>query len=148
MHVYIEPAQFSHLIPTKCRLVSRCNVSESILTIFLYGREMTSTTCAVSSVQLKIKDLSTVQNALTPVAHKFLVFGSNISVPHYILAEIGKTNCDFGEKLYKVFEYRLKQLPLLTWHDIVRALRSPAVHEEVLASEIESQYIPCSSSQS
>ena len=73
---------------------------------------------------------------------------SNISVPHYILAEIGKTNCDFGEKLYKVFEYRLKQLPLLTWHDIVRALRSPAVHEEVLASEIESQYIPCSSSQS
>ena len=108
---------------------------------------MTSITCAVPSVQLKIKDLSTLQNALTPVAHKFLVFGSNISVPHHILAGIGKTNCDFDEKLYKVLEYRLKQLPLLTWHDIVTALRSPAVHEQVLASEIESQYIPCSSSQ-
>ena len=82
MHVYIEPAQFSHLIPTKCRLVSRCNVfseSKYSITIFLYGREMTSTTCAVSSVQLKIKDLSTVQDALTPVAHKFLVFGSRVA---------------------------------------------------------------------
>ncbi|CAI8035682.1 hypothetical protein GBAR_LOCUS19990, partial [Geodia barretti] len=37
---------------------------------------------------------------------------------------------------------------MLTWHDIVRALRSPSVNEQDLASQIESQYIPCSSSQS
>ena len=115
--------------------------SKYLTTIFLYDRKMTS------SVQLKIEDLSTIHDAVTTVAHKFLVFGSKISVPHHILAGIGKTNCDFDEKLYKVLEYRLKQLPLLTWHDIVRALRSPAVHEQVLASEIKSQYIPCSSSQ-
>ena len=109
---------------------------------------MTSSTCAESSIQLKIEDLSTVQDVLTPVSHKCIIFGSKISVPHNILAGIEETNCDFDKKLYKVLEYRLKQLPLLTWHDIVRALRSPAVHEQVLASEIESQYIPCSSNQS
>ena len=108
---------------------------------------MTSSTSAASGTQLTIEDLSTVHDALTTVAHRFLTFGSKISIPHHILAGIEKTNCDFDEKLYKVLEYRLKQLPLLTWHDIVRALRSPAVHEQVLASEIESQYIPCSSSQ-
>ena len=109
---------------------------------------MTSSISAASGTQLTIEDLSTVHDALTTVAHKILTFGSKISVPHHILAGIEKSNYDFDEKLYKVLEYRLKQLPLLTWHDIVRALRSPAVHEQVLASEIESQYIPCASSQS
>ena len=107
---------------------------------------MTSCTSAASGTELTIEDLSTVHDALTTVAHKFLIFGSKISVPHHILAGIEKSNYDFDEKLYKVLEYRLKQLPLLTWHDIVRALRSPAVHEQVLASEIESQHIPCFSS--
>ena len=106
------------------------------------------TTCAASGTQLTIEDLSNVQDVLTPVSNKFKIFGSKISVPNHVLAGIEKTNCDFDEKLYKVLEYRLKQLPLLTWHDIVRALRSPAVHEQVLASEIESQYIPSSSHQS
>ena len=115
---------------------------------FFHGRTMTSSPNATSGTQLTIKDLSTVHDALTTVAHIFLVFGGKICVPPHILAEIEKTNCGFNEKLYKVLEYRLKQLPLLTWHDIVRALRSPAVQYEALALEIESQYIPCSSSQS
>ena len=109
---------------------------------------MTSSTSAASGTQLTIEDLSTVHEALTTVAHKFLTFGGKISVPPHILAEIEKSNYGFNEKLYKVLDYRLKQLPLLTWHDIVRALRSPAIHEQVLANTIESQYIPCSSSQS
>ena len=109
---------------------------------------MTSSTSAAPGIQLTIEDLSTVHDALTTVAHKYFIFGSTISVPPHILVEIGGANYDFNEKLYKVLEYRLKQLPLLTWHDIVGALRSPIIHEQVLASEIESQYIPCSSSQS
>ena len=109
---------------------------------------MTSYTSAESGTQLTIDDLSTVQDTLTTVAHKFLTFGSKINVPHHMLAEVEKTNYNFNEKLYKALEYRLKQLPLLTWRDIVRALRSPAVHEQALASEIESQYITYSFSQS
>ena len=97
--------------------------------------------------KLKIEQLGTLHNVLTPVAYAYKHFGNQLQIENYILLEIEQTNCDFSEKLYKVLEYRLKQLPLLTWHDIVRALRSPAVHEQVLASEIESQYIPCSSSQ-
>ena len=98
--------------------------------------------------QLTINDLSMVQDALTPIAYKCIIFGSKINVEHHVLAGIGRSNYDFNEKLYNVLEYRLKQLPLLTWHDIVSALRSPVVHEQDLASRIESQYIPCSSSQS
>ena len=99
------------------------------------------------SGKLKIEQLGELHNVLAPVAYAYKRFGSQIQVENHILLEIEQTNCDFSEKLYKVLEYRLKQLPLLTWHDIVRALRSPAVHERFLASEIESQYIPCSSSQ-
>ena len=108
---------------------------------------MTSSSSATSGTQLTIEDLSTVHDALTTVAHIFLTFGSQISVSPNILEEIEKSNYGFTEKLYKVLEYRLRQLPLLTWHDIVRALRSPVVQHQALASEIESKYIPCSSSQ-
>ena len=100
-----------------------------------------------SSMQLTIEDLPVIQDALTPIAYKCIIFGSKINVEHPVLAGIDKSNTDFDEKLYKVLEYRLKQLPLLTWHDIVRALRSPAVHEYALASQIGSQYIPITSSQ-
>ena len=110
--------------------------------------EMASNSRAPGVQQLRINDLSMVQDALTPIAHKCIIFGSKINVEHHVLEGIEKSLHDFDEKLYKVLEYRLKQLPLLTWHDIVSALRSPAVHEQVLASQIESQYIPCSSSQS
>ena len=109
---------------------------------------MDSNSRAPGTQLLTINDLSMLQDALTPIAHKCIIFGSKINVEHHFLAGIGRSNYDFDEKLYKVLEYRLKQLPLLTWHDIVSALRSPAVHEQVLASQIESQYIPCSSSQS
>ena len=100
------------------------------------------------SGKLKIEHLGELHSLLAPVAYAYKRFGSQIQVESHILLEIEQTNCDFSERLYKVLEHRLKQLPLLTWHDIVRALRSPAVHEEALALEIESQYIPCSSSQS
>ena len=100
------------------------------------------------SGKLKIEQLGELHRVLAPVAYAHKRFGSQIQVENHILLEIEQTNCDFSEKLYKVLEYRLRKLPPLTWHDIVRALRSPAVHEQVLASEIESQYIPYSSSQS
>ena len=98
------------------------------------------------SGKLKIEQLGELHSLLAPVAYAYKHFGSQIQVENHLLLEIEQTNC-VSEKLYKVLEYRLKQLPLLTWHDIVRALRSPAVHKQVLASEIQSQYIPCSSSQ-
>ena len=98
--------------------------------------------------KLKIEQLGELHRVLAPVAYAYKRFGSQIQVENHILLEIDHNNCDFSEKLYEVLEYRLKQLPLLTWHDIVRALRSPAVQHQALASEIESQYIPCSSSQS
>ncbi|CAI8035681.1 hypothetical protein GBAR_LOCUS19990 [Geodia barretti] len=97
--------------------------------------------------RLKVKHLPLLRDILKSVAHKFFVFGSEVKVEHDVLAGISKGYYTFDEKLSRVLEYRLQQAPMLTWHDIVRALRSPSVNEQDLASQIESQYIPCSSSQ-
>ena len=99
------------------------------------------------SGKLTIEHLGELHNLLAPVAYAYKRFGSQIKVKNDKLLGFEQTSCDCSDKLYKVLEHRLRQLPPLTWHDIVRALKSPAVQEEVLASEIESQYIPCSSSQ-
>ena len=101
-----------------------------------------SSSAAKTHGQLNINELSRVHEELINIASKWKYFGGNVGVLPAELSNIERSNTDFDEKLYKVLEYRLKQLPLLTWHDIVRALRSPAVHEHVLASQIESQYIP------
>ena len=98
--------------------------------------------------RLKVKHLPLLRDILKSVAHKFFVFGNEVKVEHDVLAGISKGYYTFDEKLSRVLEYRLQQAPMLTWHDIVRALRSPSVNEQDLASQIESQYIPCSSSQS
>lgn len=98
--------------------------------------------------QLRIDDLSIVIDVLAPIAYKFKRFGTMIKVEHSKLMEIENSNGECVDKLYNVLEYRLKQLPLLTWQDIVRALRSPVVNEAALASEIESKYLQNSSSQS
>ncbi|CAI8003661.1 NACHT, LRR and PYD domains-containing protein 3 [Geodia barretti] len=113
----------------------------------LRREEMTSN-ASILGTQLKIEHLSLLKDVLTSVSHKYFVLGSMMKVKHCMLVQISEDGCTSDEKLCKVLEYRLRQLPLLTWHDIVSALRSPAVHEQVLASQIESQYIPCSSSQS
>ena len=44
------------------------------------------------------------------------------------------------DRLREILHYCLRQLPLLTWQDIVNALRTDAVQENVLASEIECQH--------
>ena len=103
---------------------------------------------SILGTQLKIEHLSLLKDVLTSVSHKYFVLGSMMKVKHCMLVQISEDGCTSDEKLCNVLEHRLRQLPLLTWHDIVSALRSPAVHEQVLASQIESQYIPCSSSQS
>ena len=99
-----------------------------------------SSSAAKTHEQLTINELSRVHEELISVASKWKYFGGNIGVLPPELNNIEKSNTDFYEKLYKVLEYRLKQLPLLTWHDIVRALRSRAVHEHDLASQIGSKY--------
>ena len=99
-----------------------------------------SSSAAKIHEQLSINELSRVHEELISVASKWKFFGGNIGVLPAELSNIEKSNADFDEKLYKVLEYRLKQVPLLTWHDIVRALTSPAVNYSALASQMESKY--------
>ena len=99
-----------------------------------------SSSAAKTHEQLTVNELSRVHEELISIASKWKLFGGKIGVLPAELSNIEKSNTDFDDKLYKVLEYRLKQLPPLTWPDIVRALRSPAVHEHALASHIGSKY--------
>ena len=93
-------------------------------------------------------DISDLIELLAPIADKCIIFGSLIKVEHNVLARIDKDNNDSMNKLYCILEYRLDQEPPLTWHDIVRALKSAAICKLNLASNIESQYIsPCQQQQ-
>ena len=99
-----------------------------------------SSSAAKTHEQLTINELSRVHEELISVASKWKFFGGNIGVLPAELSNIEKSNTDFDDKLYKVLDYRLKQVPLLTWHDIVRALKSPAVNYSALASQMGSKY--------
>ena len=96
--------------------------------------------------QLRIDDLPDLLNILTPVAHNCILFGCQINVEDHILSGFEREHISWSERLRKVLQYRLKKLPPLTWHDIVRALRSPTVQQHDLARTIESQYITASQS--
>ena len=103
----------------------------------------TSYTLDISGEQLNLAQL----DILTPVAHNCILFGCQINVEDHVLSGIEREHISWSERLRKVLQYRLKQLPPLTWQDIVQALRSPSVQQHDLAKTIESQYITASQSQ-
>ena len=91
-------------------------------------------------------DISDLIDLLAPIADKWIIFGSLIKVERNVLARIDKDSNDSMNKLYRILEYRLDQEPPLTWHEIVRALKSNAICKPNLANKIESQYISQQSS--
>ena len=103
----------------------------------------TSYTLDISGERLNLAQL----DILTPVAHNCILFGCQINVEDHILSGIEREHISWSERLRKVLQYRLNQLPPLTWQDIVQALRSPTVQQHDLARTIESQYITASQSQ-
>jgi len=87
---------------------------------------------------LTTTDLPELENILHTVAHRSTAFGLQLGVNHPTIQAIQVQYANPYDQLREILSYRLKQLPLLTRSDIVQALRSNAVQENLLASEIES----------
>ena len=108
--------------------------------------DMSSQPQSSQSGQLTSDDLQEVFLALHSIAPYYVLFGMKINVHLSTISEIQMRYATPYDCLLKILDYRLKQLPLLTWCDIVQALQSPTVQQHDLARTIESQYITASQS--
>ena len=100
-----------------------------------------------SSSELTSNDLQEVLDAVYSISPDNVVnFGLKLGVTRdQILAFETQYNRNMKHCLREILNNRLKQLPLLTWREVVQALESQAVGEGVLASSIEFQYTSLSS---
>ena len=96
------------------------------------------------SNELTSDDLQEVFEAVHSIAPNYVFFGMKLNVPLNTIRVIERQYSTPYDCLLEILDFRLKQLPLLTWHDIVRALQSPTVQQHDLARTIESQYITAS----
>ena len=91
--------------------------------------------------ELTTNDLPVLCNALNDVAPKCFELGLQLGVKKAnieIIMKNKKNDCQ--AQLREIISERLKQDPPLTWHDMVTTLRSPAVGENGLASQIEQEH--------
>ena len=100
-----------------------------------------------SSSELTSNDLQEVLDAVYSISPDNVInFGLKLGVTRdQILAFETQYNRNMKHCLREILNERLKQLPPLTWSDVLQALESRAVGEGALASSIEFQYISPSS---
>ena len=107
---------------------------------------MSSQSQSSQSGELTSDDLQEVFEALYSITSNYVPFGMKLNVPLSTIRATEKQYANPCDCLIEILDFRLKQLPLLTWRDIVQALRSPIVQQHDLARTIESQYITASQS--
>ena len=91
--------------------------------------------------ELTSNDLALLCNILNPVASKCCDLGLQLGVKQTrIQTIIANNRNDCEAQLREIISERLKNVLPLTWHDIVRALRSPSVNHPDLARHIQSWY--------
>ena len=76
---------------------------------------------------------------LSSVKHKCEYIGLKLGVSRPTIQSITKQHAAHLDQLCAILEYRLKQVPRLTLHDISQALGSTIVEESLMASEIQPQ---------
>ena len=76
---------------------------------------------------------------LSSVKHKCEYIGLKLGVSRPTIQSITKQHAAHLDQLCEILEYRLKQVPRLTLHDISQALGSTIVEESLMASEIQPQ---------
>ena len=107
---------------------------------------MTKSATQSSSTILTIDDLSDLLEMLSSVKHKCVYVGLKLGVSYPTIESITKQHATHLDQLREILQHRLKQVPHLTQHDILQALRSTTVEESVMASEIQSQNMLASAS--
>ena len=95
---------------------------------------------------LTTDDLAQLESTLHGVAHNATAFGLQLGVNDATIRTIRVQYASPNDQLREILSYRLRQLPALTWLDIIRALQSNSMQENRLASDIESQLLSASAS--
>ena len=91
--------------------------------------------------QLTIEDLPWLLNLLFSIRRKCFFVGLQLGVNDSTIQTIIDENRNhLGAQLSGILRYRLNQPQYLTLQDIIQALKSESVEENLLASQIESQY--------
>ena len=118
-----------------------CNNSKMSLVDMATQSTQSSSTNSASN-ELTSDDLAVLCNALNDVAPKSFELGLQLGLRKANIEIIMKNNKDDCQaQLREIISERLKQDLPLTWHDIVRALRSPSINHPHLARHIDSWYI-------
>ena len=101
------------------------------------------TTCTLYAVQLTIRDLKIVRNALWDARTKWKDIGLELDMSTTDLEKIEAVHrSDIGGCLIDMLALWLKQVdPPPTWTAIVAALQDRVIGEGGLAEEIESKYV-------
>ena len=107
---------------------------------------MSSQPQSSQSGELTSDNLQEVFEALYSITPYYVPFGMKLNVHLNTIKVIEMQYGNPCDRLLHILDYRLNQLPHLTWHDIVQALQSPTVQQHDLARTIESQYITASQS--
>ena len=80
-----------------------------------------------------LDDLQEVFYALYSIAPVYINLGLRLNVRSNSIRVIEMQYTNPSDCLREILDYRLNQLPPLTWHDIVQALQSPTVQQHDLA---------------
>ena len=107
---------------------------------------MSSQSQSSQSGELTSDDLPRVFESVYSITPNYVNFGMKLNVPLHTIRIIEMQYANPCDRLLQILDCRLKQLPRLTWHDIVRALQSPLLDQHDLARTIESRYITASQS--
>ena len=107
---------------------------------------MSSQPQSSQSGELTSDDLQEVYEAVYSIRPYYVNFGMKLKVSFNTIRGLEKQYANPCDCLLEILNFRLNQLPRLTWYDIVRALRSPTVQQHDLARTIESHYITASQS--
>ena len=107
---------------------------------------MSSQPQSPQSGELTSDDLQEVYEAVYSIRPYYVNFGMKLKVSLNTIRVLEKQYANPCDCLLEILNFRLNQLPRLTWYDIVQALQSPLLDQHDLARTIESQYITASQS--
>ena len=89
---------------------------------------------------LTIDDLLDLLNLLSPVEHKCVYIGLHLGFSYHTIHSIQMQHASHLDQLCEILQQRLNQVPHLTVNDIVQALTSRIVGENLVAREVQSHY--------
>ena len=86
------------------------------------------------------EDLGKLYEALYCVRTSYTPIGLRIGVKKNEIESVEKQKTDPGDRLLEILSIRVKKAKVLTWKDIVEALRSQCVGEGKVADELQKKY--------